>query len=67
MYDNGEVGEMAGLHLSEKEPDNAGAHAIMAEIYSSGGKRKEADKILALMKEWASEEAAWMQVDRNER
>ncbi|XP_068663782.1 pentatricopeptide repeat-containing protein At4g02750-like [Aristolochia californica] len=48
---NFEIGEVAGERVLEMEPQNAGAYMILSEIYLSGGRRTDAERIWGMMKE----------------
>ncbi|KAL6185191.1 hypothetical protein ACLB2K_041325 [Fragaria x ananassa] len=51
LHKNIEVGEIAGERVLEIEPGNSGIYLILAEMYSSYGRREDAGRIKARMKE----------------
>ncbi|XP_008438461.1 pentatricopeptide repeat-containing protein At4g02750-like [Cucumis melo] len=50
IHKNYDVGVIAGEKVLEKEPHNSGVYLILAEMYSRNGKREDAERILARMK-----------------
>ncbi|XP_022157962.1 pentatricopeptide repeat-containing protein At4g02750-like [Momordica charantia] len=50
IHKNYDVGVIAGEKVLEKEPHNSGVYLILAEMYLRGGKREDAERILARMK-----------------
>ncbi|KAK1314155.1 Pentatricopeptide repeat-containing protein [Acorus calamus] len=53
IYKDVELGEVSGWKVLEIDPLNAGAYVIMAELYAGGGRRREAEKVLDLMRRGA--------------
>lgn len=51
IHNNIEVGKIAGERILEMEPCNSGVYLILAEMYLSCGKRKDAERIWTRMKE----------------
>ncbi|XP_022974531.1 pentatricopeptide repeat-containing protein At4g02750-like [Cucurbita maxima] len=50
IHKNYDVGVIAGEKVLEKEPHNSGVYLILAEMYLGSGKREDAERILARMK-----------------
>lgn len=46
-----DIGELAGGRILEMEPWNACSYLMMAELYLSGGRRGDCERVLALMKQ----------------
>ncbi|OVA09723.1 Pentatricopeptide repeat [Macleaya cordata] len=55
---NVELAEFAAKSLFELDAENPGRYVLLSNIYSSSGKRKEADRIRALMKRRGVRKAA---------
>lgn len=51
IHKNFEVGKIAGERILELEPLNSGVYMILAEMYSSSGKKLDAEKIWGRMRE----------------
>lgn len=51
IHSNVEMAEMAAKSLFDLDAENPGRYVILANIYASSGKRAEADRIRALMKQ----------------
>ncbi|KAK0597381.1 hypothetical protein LWI29_024697 [Acer saccharum] len=51
VHGNAELGEIAARHLFEIEPDDAGNYVILANIYASVGKWKDAERVRLMMRE----------------
>ena len=51
IHKNIEIGKIAGEKILEIEPSNSGVYLILAEMYLSCGRRKEAEKIRTRMKD----------------
>jgi pentatricopeptide repeat protein len=51
IYKNIEVGKIAGERILEVEPCNSGVYLILVELFLSGGRKHDAEKIRARMKE----------------
>ncbi|XP_030974341.1 pentatricopeptide repeat-containing protein At4g02750-like [Quercus lobata] len=68
IYKNIEVGKVAGGRVLEVDPCNSGVYLILAELFLSGGKREEAEKIWAQMKENGVKKqpgCSWIEVNRS--
>uniref|UniRef100_A0A7N2R6D5 Pentatricopeptide repeat-containing protein n=1 Tax=Quercus lobata TaxID=97700 RepID=A0A7N2R6D5_QUELO len=68
IYKNIEVGKIAGGRVLEVDPCNSGVYLILAELFLSGGKRGEAEKIWAQMKENGVKKqpgCSWIEVNRS--
>ncbi|KAK9991688.1 hypothetical protein SO802_026673 [Lithocarpus litseifolius] len=68
IYKNIEVGKIAGERVLEVDPCNSGVYLILAELFLSGGKREEAEKIWAQMKENGVKKqpgCSWIEVNRS--
>ena len=68
IYKNIEVGKIAGERVLEVDPCNSGVYLILAELLLSGGKREEAEKIWAQMKENGVKKqpgCSWIEVNRS--
>ncbi|KAH6794632.1 Pentatricopeptide repeat superfamily protein [Perilla frutescens var. hirtella] len=52
-HQNFRVGKIAGDHLLETEPENAGNYVMLCNLYASDGRWDEARKVRQLMKEKA--------------
>lgn len=52
-HQNLRVGKIAGDHLLELEPENAGTYVLLCNLYASGGRWDEVRKVRELMKEKA--------------
>ncbi|XP_038895091.1 pentatricopeptide repeat-containing protein At4g02750-like [Benincasa hispida] len=50
IHNNYDAGMIAGEKVLEKEPHNSGVYLILAEMYLRSGKRENAERILARMK-----------------
>ncbi|KAG6597334.1 Pentatricopeptide repeat-containing protein, chloroplastic, partial [Cucurbita argyrosperma subsp. sororia] len=50
IHKNYDIGVIAGEKVLEKEPHNSGVYLILAEMYLGSGKREDAERILARMK-----------------
>ncbi|KAF5738542.1 hypothetical protein HS088_TW13G01442 [Tripterygium wilfordii] len=69
IHKNFEVGEIAGKRVLETEPYNSGVYIILAEMHLSRGRKEDAERILALMKEKGVKKqpgCSWVQVNSNE-
>ncbi|XP_043697724.1 putative pentatricopeptide repeat-containing protein At5g37570 [Telopea speciosissima] len=51
VYNNVEIGEVAGKHLLEIEPNNAGNYVLLSNIYAKAHMWDEVAKVRALMRE----------------
>ncbi|MCL7046438.1 hypothetical protein MKW94_022591 [Papaver nudicaule] len=51
IHSNVELAEFAAKSLFELDPENPGRYVLLSNIYRSMGKREEADRIRALMKQ----------------
>ncbi|PKI56167.1 hypothetical protein CRG98_023435 [Punica granatum] len=51
MHNNVEIGEIAGMHCFELEPDRAGYYSLLANIYASAGLWTNVKKIRNIMQE----------------
>ncbi|TXG46428.1 hypothetical protein EZV62_028071 [Acer yangbiense] len=51
IHENVELGEAAAEWLFELEPENTGNHVLMAKIYASRGRWKDAENVRELMNE----------------
>ncbi|KAJ4722800.1 Pentatricopeptide repeat-containing protein [Melia azedarach] len=51
IHNNTKVGKIAGEKVLELEPHNSGVYLILAEMYLSSGRREDAERIWARMKE----------------
>lgn len=49
IHQNVELGEVAAEQLFELEPDNTGNYILLANIYATGGRWKEAEKVRHMM------------------
>lgn len=68
IYKNIEVGKIAGERVLEVDPCNSGVYLILAELFLSGGRREEAEKIWAQMKENGVKKqpgCSWIEVNRS--
>ncbi|KAM3756183.1 hypothetical protein ACB098_02G093100 [Castanea mollissima] len=68
IYKNIEVGKIAAERVLEVDPCNSGVYLILAELFFSGGKREEAEKIWAQMKENGVKKqpgCSWIEVNRS--
>ncbi|KAJ4969439.1 hypothetical protein NE237_016140 [Protea cynaroides] len=66
VYHNVEVGEVAGKHLLEIEPNNAGNYVLLSNIYAKAQMWDEVAKVRALMKERGIKKppaASWIEVN----
>ncbi|KAL5824257.1 hypothetical protein ACOSQ3_020320 [Xanthoceras sorbifolium] len=51
VHGNTELGEIAATHLFKIEPDDGGNYVVLANIYASVGKWKEAERARMMMRE----------------
>ncbi|XP_028795577.1 pentatricopeptide repeat-containing protein At1g06140, mitochondrial-like [Neltuma alba] len=51
IHSNVEMAELAAKHILELDSDNSGRYVLLSNIYTSCGKRLEADKVRAQMKQ----------------
>lgn len=68
IYKNIEVGKIAGERVLEVEPCNSGVYLILAELFLSGGRREDAEKIWARMKEKGVKKqpgCSWIEVNNS--
>ncbi|XP_043724133.1 pentatricopeptide repeat-containing protein At3g26782, mitochondrial-like [Telopea speciosissima] len=50
IHSNVELAELAARYLFELDVDNSGRYVLLSNIYTSSGKREEADRIRSLMR-----------------
>lgn len=68
IHKNIEVGEIAGERVLQLEPDNSGVYLILAEMYISCGRRKDAERIRVRMKENGTKKqpgCSWTEVNNS--
>ncbi|KAF5465852.1 hypothetical protein F2P56_015819 [Juglans regia] len=70
IYKNIEVGNIAGERILEVDPCNSGVYLILVELLLSGGRREDAGRILARMKEKGVKKqpgCSWIEVNNSAR
>ncbi|GLT76610.1 hypothetical protein SLA2020_482620 [Shorea laevis] len=68
IHKNIEVGEIVGERVLEMEPDNSGVYLILAEMYLTCGRREDAERIRARMKENGTKKqpgCSWTEVNNS--
>lgn len=66
IHNNIKVGEIAGERVMELEPNNSGVYLILTEMYLSCGRREDAKRIFAQMKENGVKKepgCSWIQIN----